>query len=389
MTSDPIRLGVVGLGRGFSLTAEALAKHDQINLLAAATRSPMARAAFEKSFGGTAYENLQDLLADERIEMVYVATPHALHVEHVVACIQAGKHVVVEKPMAITLKHAKTMVAAAAKAGVHLIVGPSHSFDAPVLKAAEMIESGRLGKVRMLHALNCTEFLYRPRRPEELDTAKGGGVVYSQAVHQIDVARRLIGARAVRVMALTGKWDHERPTEGAYSVLIQFETGAFASLTYSGYAHFDSDRWMGHISELGYKRPQTSYGAARRHLQSGKAELAQKKQRAFTGFKETTSPIHHEHFGPVIAFCEKGDLQLTAQGVTLFGHQEIEEFDVPFFYSRQTFADSLVQTLRGGTPPPQDGAWGLASLEICNAILESAATASPILLNLQKGPRDV
>ena len=69
--------------------------------------------------------------------------------------------------------------------------------------------------------------------------------------------------------ALTGAWDPARPTEGAYSALLTFENGAFATLTYSGYAHFDSDEFTGWIGEMGQKKDPAPYGAARQLLAQG------------------------------------------------------------------------------------------------------------------------
>src|SRR5438094_342005 len=83
----------------------------------------------------------------------------------------------------------------------------------------------------------------RPRRPEELVTARGGGVMFSQAAHQVDIVRLLAGGRVSLVRALTGSWDSRRPTEGAYAALLAFEDGACASLAYSGYGHFDTDEF--------------------------------------------------------------------------------------------------------------------------------------------------
>jgi hypothetical protein len=83
------------------------------------------------------------------------------------------------------------------------------------------IAGGAFGAVRMIHALNFTDFLFRPRRPEELRTEDGGGVIYSQAAHQVDVVRLVAGNPVTRVRALTGNWDPIRPLEtGADSVLI-------------------------------------------------------------------------------------------------------------------------------------------------------------------------
>ena len=151
-----------------------------------------------------------------------------------------------------------------ASASVHLIVGHSHSFDTPILRTRELIASGAYGAVRMVTALNYTDYLDRPRRPEELDTAQGGGAVFNQAAHQVDIVRLLGGGRVKTVRAATGAWDAARPTEGAYSALLMFETGAFASLTYGGYGHFDSDEFSGWIGEMG--QPSNPMRASRSAL---------------------------------------------------------------------------------------------------------------------------
>src|SRR5690606_28790375 len=136
------------------------------------------------------------------------------------------KAVLVEKPMAIDLAQCTRIVDIVNETGVTLIVGHSHSFDGPVLHAARLLRAGEFGPVRMLTALNYTDFLYRPRRPEELDTAQGGGVVFSQGAHQIDIVRLLLGGKATSVRTQTGRWDAQRPTEGAYAALLGFEGGA-------------------------------------------------------------------------------------------------------------------------------------------------------------------
>ncbi len=160
--------------------------------------------------------------------------------------------------MAITLAECDAMIEAARAAGVTLVIGHSHSFDAPVLRARELIASRRFGDVRMITAMNYTDFLYRPRRPEELDTRQGGGVVFSQGAHQVDVVRLLAGGQATSVRAHTGAWDRARPTEGAYAAQIAFANGAFASLTYNGYGHFDSDEFVDWIGELGHPKDRVA-----------------------------------------------------------------------------------------------------------------------------------
>ena len=371
----PVGLAVAGLGRGFMLTAPSILAHPGIRLVAAAAPRPESRAAFEGRFGGRAYADIAEMCADPLVEAVYIATPHQMHADHVAIAAAAGKAVLVDKPLCVTLADGARMIAAARAAGVALIVGPSHSFDGPVQQARDLIASGRYGKLRMIHALNYTDFLYRPRRAEELITDQGGGVLFSQGVHQVDIIRLLVGAQALSVSALTGAWDPERPTEGAYSALIAFDGGAFASLTYSGYAHFDSDIWMDGIGELGQPKDAAKYGAARRALATvaPKDEAALKRTRALGGEDVPPPAPHHEHFGPIIISLDRADLRLTPKGIEISADTERHFLPAPDWPApRHGVLDALVAALRHGVTPPQDGAWGLASLEICHAILASA-----------------
>ena len=387
MTSDPVRLGVAGLGRAFVLTLPTLVADPRVRLVAAAAPRADSRDAFAARFGGRGHATVDALAADLEVEAVYVATPHQMHADHVVACLNAGKHVLVDKPLAVTMADADRMVDAAEAAGRHLIVGPSHSFDSPVRLARRLIADGGLGPLRIVQALNYTDFLYRPRRPEELRTEDGGGVIFSQAVHQVDVVRLLAGGRARRVMAMTGAWDPDRPTEGAYSALIDFDGGAFATLTYSGYAHFDSDVWMDDTGELGHPKP-AGYGRARRALAGLDAE-AETRLKATRTFGATDAPppaTRHEHFGPVLALCDRGDLRLTPSGVEIHGDTERRTVDAPLGTGpREGVIDALWRAVREDRAPVQDGAWGRASLEVCHAILASARTGQPVDLTRQTG----
>ena len=162
-----------------------------------------------------------------------------------------------------------------------LVVGHSHSFDAPVLRLRALVEGGDFGRVCMINAINYTDYLYRPRRPEELDTAKGGGAVFNQAAHQVDIVRLIGGGQVASVRAASGSWDAARPTEGAYAALLTFEGGAFASLTYSGYGHFDSDEFEGWVGEMGdTKKP---YARGRHRFGTPQDEVAFKNARNYGG----------------------------------------------------------------------------------------------------------
>jgi phthalate 4,5-cis-dihydrodiol dehydrogenase len=266
MAGRVLSFGVVGLSRAFVLMRPTFVLDPRCRLVAAADPRPEARAAFTAEFGGAAYPEAEALCADPAVEVVYVASPHQFHADHAVLAARHGKHVLVEKPMAATLADCRRMRDACDAAGVQLVVGPSHGFDAPVELAAGLIEAGEFGSLQMVTALNYTDFLYRPRRPEELDTAAGGGVVFSQAVHQVDVLRRLTGSRVRSVRAQTGRWDPARPTEGAYQAFLAFDSGATAIVGYSGYGRYDTDALLGWIGETGAAKDPSAYGAARARL---------------------------------------------------------------------------------------------------------------------------
>lgn len=390
-----VGLGVVGLGRAFTLMLPTLVRDDRFRLVAAATPGAEARRAFERDFGGRSYNDAGELFDDPAVEAVYISSPHQFHCEHVCAAAAAGRHVLVDKPLAIDLDEGEKMLRAADRESVHLIAGPSHSFDAPVLKARQIIESGDVGRVRMIHAMNYTDFLYRPRRPEELESRRGGGVVFSQAIHQIDVVRLLAGGMVTNVRALTGSWDPARPTEGAYSALVEFEDGVFASLTYSGYAHFDSDELMDWFGELGRRRNPDDYGRARRLLRdsSSEAETDLKRARNYglvdtATFTESPPPDAHEHFGVVVASCEGADLRLKADGVMVYGDRAREFVSLPPpAIPRVEVMDELYDAVVHGKPPLHSGAWGLASLEVAVGMLTSAAEHRAVAMTRQVSTR--
>lgn len=378
-----LKLGVAGLGRAFGLMLPTLALDPRVAIVAAADPRPEARKRFETDFKVPSFSTVEELCENQNVEAVYVATPHQLHAEHARIAAAHGKHLLVEKPMAISVAECRAMIDAAGAAGVQLVVGPSHSFDRPILEARRIIASGSVGRVRMITALNFTDFLFRPRRPEELDTAQGGGVAYSQAAHQVDVVRHLAGSRVTSVRAMTGAWDPSRPTEGAYSCLLGFEEGCFASLSYSGYGHFDSDEFMGSVSELGRAK---QLGFSRKNFSDNETE--QKNARNYGGrdYKTPAKAEFHEHFGLLIVSCERADLRPQPDGVMVYGDSErrlerIAPPDIP----RKEVIDELYGAVVEGKAPLHGGEWSLATLEVCAAILQSAREKREIALTSRTG----
>ncbi|RYX94699.1 MAG: Gfo/Idh/MocA family oxidoreductase [Comamonadaceae bacterium] len=387
--AGPLRIGVAGLGRAFTLMLPTFKGDRRVELVAACDPREEARRQFASDFAAPVFEDIAALAAHPDVEALYVASPHQFHAAHTRIAAAHGKHVLVEKPMALGLDECDAMIRCCADAGVHLIVGHCHSFDKPYLAARELVQGGSLGAVRMVQALNYTDFLYRPRRPEELDTEAGGGVVFSQAAHQIDIVRLLTLGQVTRVRAVTGNWDLQRPTEGAYSALLWFDNGAFANVTYSGYGHFDSDEWCDWRGEMGNLKDPSAYGAARKRLasvQSSQQEAKLKASGTYGGANYTSGALAapdgastYQHFGPVIVSCERGDIRPLPDGLEVYGDQQrrhvaLERPAVP----RSEVIDELYAAVVDGVPPLHDGAWARATLEVCLALLASARTDADV-----------
>jgi phthalate 4,5-cis-dihydrodiol dehydrogenase len=374
-----IRIGVAGLGRAFALMSPTLAADSRVRVVAAADPRPEALEQFESDFGGRGYTAIDDLFADPSVQVVYVATPHQYHAAHAMAAAAAGKHVLVEKPMALTLDECRAMTAAARKHGVHLVVGHSHSFDAPIALTRKLIAGGEYGRLRMITAMMFTDFLYRPRRPEELDTSKGGGAIYNQAAHHIDIVR-LLGGNVTSVRAGTGNWDAARPTEGAYSAFLTLDGGAFATITYSGYAHFDSDEFTGWISEGGARKDPSAYGAARKALVGDEMQVKNARNYGGAQFARPKASLH-QHFGVIIASCERADLRPLPDGVFIYSDTEkrLEPLPAPKV-QRAEVIDELYAAVVEGKAPLHDGDWGAATMGACLAILRSAKEGREVSL---------
>jgi phthalate 4,5-cis-dihydrodiol dehydrogenase len=380
-----LRLGVAGLGRAFTVMLPTFTQDPRVTLAAAADPRAEARARFAADFSARTYQTAEELCADPEVEIVYVATPHQYHAAHAILAARHGKHLLIEKPMALTLEDCAAMINAAKQANVHLLVGHSHSFDAPILRTRELIASGAYGGVHMIHALNYTDFIRRPRRPEELDTAQGGGAVFNQAAHQVDIVRLLGGGVVKSIRAATGAWDATRPTEGSYAALLTFQNGAFASLTYGGYGHFDSDEFSGWIGEMGQQK-NVAHDPLR-HFARAEDETAFKNARNYGGAAyrpPAAQALSHQHFGSIIVSCARADLRPMPDGVTIYqnGISRLDPLPPPAV-PRAEVIDELYAAVVDNKPPLHDGVWAMATLEVCLAMLQSAREGRDIALTHQ------
>ncbi len=381
-----LRVGVAGLGRAAASMLPSLVAHPQVSVVAAADPNPRACERFAADFGGRTYADADALAHDPGVDAIYVATPHQRHAPDVVAAVAQRKHVLVEKPMALSVDECDAMTRAAAAAGVALVVGPTHAFDPVVRAMRAVVAGGELGALRTIVNLVYGDFLYRPRRPEELDSALGGGIMYNQVPHQIELARALDGGPLRSVHAISGAWDPARATEGAMTALLDFASGTAASLTYSGYDGFDSDELAFWIAESGAEK-SPAHGRARRALRArssdDEARLKAESGFAGQGVRFVDAPVHQPHFGFLLASCERGDLRPSADGVLVYDAGGMREIDVPrgrAFPDKDGAIDELYDAVVHGVQPLHDGRWGATTVAAALAIIASARERREIVL---------
>jgi phthalate 4,5-cis-dihydrodiol dehydrogenase len=189
---------------------------------------------------------------------------------------------------------------------------------------------------------------------------------------------------------MTGAWDPQRPTEGAYSAFLAFSDGTAATAVYSGYAHFDSDELSGWVGELGMVKDARRYGEARRVLQalaSPEQELALRTARAYgrdntaASRRPDLAALWHQHFGTVLVSCEHADLRPLPNGVMIYGDESqwLEALPRPSV-PRGEVIDELYDAIVNDRAPLHSGEWARATQEVCIAILTSAREQREIAL---------
>jgi phthalate 4,5-cis-dihydrodiol dehydrogenase len=389
--SSPLRVGIVGLGAAAQAFLPAFAKNPGFEWVAFAEPDPNLREKHahpsKAALAPQGYASLQEMLqANLLLDVIYVATPTDLHLEHVSQALAADCHVLVEKPMASRLSDALEMVKTAERHGKLLMVGHSHSYDRPILEMRRIIESGRLGRVQMAHTWCFTDWMYRPRRVEELDYRLGGGVTYRQGAHQMDILRYLCGGLVRSVRAKTFDWDPRRSGVGAHTVFLDFEDGPAATAIYNGYGGFSSMDLGFDISEWGFEQPYDLRTWKRRpapdQILGAQDELKAKKARAASAIPATAP--HQPFFGLTLVSCEGGDIRQTPNGLSIDGPNGRENIDLTLDTSpRDLVLLELLNALRGAKLPVHTGAWGVANLEVCEASISSSQERKEVTLKHQ------
>ena len=234
-----LNIGIIGLGSAGAGAVPAMKAMPYVNVVAAADVNERALLSFRERYQAKTYGSAEELCDDPDVDTVWIASPNLLHRPHAVLAASRGKHVVVEKPMAISEAECEQMIEAADKNGVQIVCGGSRSYSVVVRKMREVVRSGTLGRLRAMTTWAATDWMLRPRRPDEYDVSQGGGVTFRQAPHQVDSLRLLGGGLVRSIRAMTGQWMEPRTgAPGVFSALLEFEDGVFASLIYNGYGYF-------------------------------------------------------------------------------------------------------------------------------------------------------
>lgn len=368
----PLRLAIVGFGAAAQAFVPAIQTNPQFELAAIVENNPQVQNA-AKALGVPVFNQLQDLQQVPDLDGVYIATPTPCHASQTIEALSRGWHVLVEKPMACNAAEAFSMVAAAKRLGRTLTVGHSHSFDAPIQAMKRILESGELGAVQMVNTWCFTDWVYRPRRPEELEPALGGGVTFRQGAHQIDVLRALCGAKVRTVKGKVFNSDPLRQTHGAHAIYLDFENGAAATAIYNGYAGLSSMDWTGNVSEWGHLQlPERRPWQRRPSVHaSAEQELKAKQERAKTAIPGA-APLQ-PHFGLTVVSGSLGDMRQTPEGLLIATASGERALNLSSHQSsRDLVLRELEQTWRGTAAGAHDGQWGYDNLKICEAAIASA-----------------
>jgi phthalate 4,5-cis-dihydrodiol dehydrogenase len=373
-----LRLGLAGLGAAGRAFLPAVLAHDRFTLAAVAEPDEEVRGEVCRNTGAGGFASLAAMLAGCEVDAVYIGTPTELHDEHVMLACAAGKHVLTEKPMSASVEAAQAMVAAADRAGVQLLVGHSHSYDLPIRTMRDIIASGALGRLRMIHTWCFSDWIYRPRRRDELKPELGGGVIYRQGAHQFDIIRLLGGGLLASVRAAAFDWDPARPSIGAHAAWLQFADGATATAVYNGYGRLPGSELCFDVGEWGEPQP----AADRPPVAPAPAfpdEVAAKRRRA--KYAIPAAAPFQPFFGLTVVSCERGDIRQSPRGLYLYGDKGREELVLPSQCNpRSLVLDEFAGAIHGDALPVHDGRWGVATLEVCAAVAASSRSGDDVKL---------
>ncbi|ABU58285.1 Gfo/Idh/MocA family protein [Roseiflexus castenholzii] len=233
MSSAEIRFGIIGAGVAGRYHAQAIVQTPGARLVAVCAGRPERAAALAEAFGASVEPNAEALLARNDIDAVCICTPSGQHAAQGIAAAHAGKHVLVEKPIAITLADADALIDACRAAGVHLGVALQRRTDPEFRAARDAIAAGALGRM-VLGAITIpylrTQAYYDSADWRGTWALDGGGALMNQGIHLLDLLLWLMDDDVVEVQAYTTTLARAIEVEDCVSAALRFAGGALGSI---------------------------------------------------------------------------------------------------------------------------------------------------------------
>jgi UDP-N-acetyl-2-amino-2-deoxyglucuronate dehydrogenase len=344
-----IRIGLLGCGRIAERHSQLLGGNKIARASLVAVCDPIrARAdAIAYKFGVLAFYDIDSLLARKDIDAIAVLTPSGMHSEHVIACAKAGKHVIVEKPMALRLQDADDMIRACEEAAVKLFIVKQNRFNVPVVKAREALETGRFGRLILgtVRVRWCRDQAYYDQDDWRGTWACDGGVLTNQASHHVDMLEWFFGdVERVHARAITALAKIE--TEDTAVGTLKFRNGA-----------------LGIIEATTATRPTDLEGSLSILGEKGTVEIA--------GF--AVNQIRHWRFVDEIVFDKDVMEKFSVNPPDVYG------------FGHQAYYQHVIDCLLDQRAPLVDGLEGRKSVELIAALYESIKTGQEVLVRSTSG----
>jgi UDP-N-acetylglucosamine 3-dehydrogenase len=339
-----IRVGLIGLGEVGQHHLEGYLSTPKARLVAVADLSgPLVTSAVERS-GARGYADHRDLLADRDVEAVDVALPHDQHLPVVLEALASGRHVLVEKPMAMTVRQCDEMLSAARAADRVLSVSHNQIFFEPHERALELIDAGAVGRPMMVRLRLGVGGRYPGWRRDPVRA--GGGLLFDAGVHRFYMARALLG-NPIAVEAMTDVPSPGRQSEGVSVVVCDFGDGRYA------------------VIDANYDNPEGTFDD-RIEIAGERGLLALAGcEAAFEGFT-SDPPLRWWHDGT---------------------WEVVRTSDMDWAGSVRAAVRDFVDAILVGRPPRVSGEDGRAVVSMIEAAYESARTGRRV--ELAPGPRPV
>ena len=232
-----MNVGIVGAGFFGQMHAEAMREIPGLRLVAASRQDGAALAAFCRRFGATPYTDYRELYRDPAVDAVVIATPHETHAEVAVAAARAGKHILLEKPMALSLFDCDRIIAAAREARRKLMVGHVNRFARAYRTAKALLDSGELGDVVFGVSTMSKQWMEPNRRSWHLSRETGGGMWLTAGLHCLDRLVWLVGSRVSSVCAQLDTRFFDQAADDVGLIFVRFCNGSFGTVVSTAYRH--------------------------------------------------------------------------------------------------------------------------------------------------------